>query len=58
MALVNVLAIVQLTPTAVVLSKNYWAKLASDQAPEYKSGDVNVQGNTVPGSVNNPKSLL
>jgi AGCS family alanine or glycine:cation symporter len=49
MTLVNIFAIIQLTPTIVALSKDYRAKLAKGQAPDYNNGDAKVQGNTEPG---------
>lgn len=49
MALVNIFAIVQLTPTIVALTKDYRRKLAMGQSPEYNTGDTKVQGSAEPG---------
>ncbi len=49
MTLVNVYAIVLLTPTIVNLTKDYQAKLKANKEPTFKVGDVEIQGKTEPG---------
>lgn len=49
MTLVNVYAIVLLTPTIVNLTKDYQAKLNANETPVFKKSDVKIQGKTEPG---------
>jgi len=46
MTLVNVYAIVLLTPTIVNLTKDYQAKLKAGDTPTFKQSDVAIQGKT------------
>ena len=50
MTLVNVYAIVLLTPTIVNLTKDYQAQLKMDKTPCFKASDVSIQGKTEPGA--------
>jgi len=50
MTLVNVYAIVLLTPTIVNLTKDYQAQLKMNKAPSFKASDVSIQGKTEPGA--------
>ena len=50
MTLVNVYAIVLLTPTIVNLTKDYQAQLKMDKTPSFKVSDVSIQGKTEPGA--------
>ncbi|NQZ82400.1 MAG: alanine:cation symporter family protein [Colwellia sp.] len=50
MTLVNVYAIVLLTPTIVNLTKDYQAQLKMDKTPSFKASDVSIQGKTEPGA--------
>jgi len=49
MTLVNVYAIVLLTPTIVNLTKDYQTKLKANKEPIFKESDVTIQGKTEPG---------
>ncbi len=49
MTLVNVYAIVLLTPTIVNLTKDYQTKLKANKEPIFKESDVIIQGKTEPG---------
>lgn len=49
MTLVNIYAIVLLTPTIVNLMKDYQAKLKVSDEPTFVEADVDYQGNTEPG---------
>lgn len=49
MSVINIIAIVWMTPTIVAISKDYFAKLQSGKEISYKDGDVVIQGNTEKG---------
>ena len=49
MTLVNIYAIVQLTPTIVSLTKDYWHKRASGNDIEFSLAEVEIQGQTSAG---------
>lgn len=49
MTVINIVAIIWLTPTIVSLSKDYFAKHDNGERPEYKSGDCTIQGNSEKG---------
>lgn len=49
MTLVNIYAIVLLTPTIVNLTKDYHAKLKVTNSPTFKEEDITIQGKTEPG---------
>ncbi|NMH58817.1 amino acid carrier protein [Alteromonas ponticola] len=46
MTVINIVAIVWLTPTIVAISKDYFTKHEKGERPEYKTGDCEIQGNT------------
>ncbi len=46
MTVINIVAIIWLTPTIVSISKDYFAKHAKGQRPEYQTGDCEIQGST------------
>ncbi|MDN4501266.1 alanine/glycine:cation symporter family protein [Alteromonadaceae bacterium BrNp21-10] len=49
MTVINVIAIVWLTPTIVSISKDYFASIKAKQTPEYKDGQCPIQGKTEDG---------
>ncbi len=49
MTVINMIAIVWMTPTIVSISKDYFAKKDSGKLPEYKTGDCDIQGETEKG---------
>ncbi len=49
MTLVNVIALVLLTPTIVAVSKDYFAKHDNDKPMNFKKGDCAIQGKTEDG---------
>lgn len=49
MTVINIIAIVMLTPTIVAISQHYFAKRDAGEKPEYKTGDCNIQGETEKG---------
>ncbi|RDV24565.1 alanine:cation symporter family protein [Alteromonas aestuariivivens] len=49
MTVINIIAIVWLTPTIVAISKDYFAKRDRGERPEYQSGDCEIQGSTEKG---------
>lgn len=49
MTLVNVYAIVLLTPTIVSITKDYQSQLKANKTPEFKLGNVEIQGKTEKG---------
>lgn len=44
MTVINLVAIVWLTPTIVAISKDYFKKKDSGEIIEYKTGDCEIQG--------------
>ena len=46
MTVINIVAIIWLTPTIVSISKDYFAKHDKGEKPEYKTGDCAIQGKT------------
>ncbi|KGJ98546.1 alanine/glycine:cation symporter family protein [Thalassotalea sp. ND16A] len=55
MTLVNIYAIVLLTPTIVNLTQDYLAKLKINDQPSFSLADVEIQGETEPGVWSKPK---
>jgi AGCS family alanine or glycine:cation symporter len=55
MTLVNIYAIVLLTPTVVNLTKDFRAKLKANGDPTFLLDDVEIQGKTEPGVWSNNK---
>nr|WP_220100055.1 alanine/glycine:cation symporter family protein [Alteromonas antoniana] len=49
MTVINITAIVWLTPTMVSISKDYFAKHDKGERPEYKTGDCEIQGKSEDG---------
>lgn len=49
MTVINITAIVWLTPTIVSISKDYFAKHDKGERPEYKTGDCEIQGKSEDG---------
>lgn len=49
MTVVNITAITLLTPTIVAISRDYFAKRKRGDLPEFREGDVAIQGKTEPG---------
>lgn len=49
MAVVNIIVIIMLTPTIVAVSQHYFTKVRQSKKPEYRSGDVKIQGHTEKG---------
>lgn len=49
MTVINIIAIVWLTPTIVSISQDYFAKHKQGKRPEYKRGDCEIQGDTEKG---------
>ncbi len=49
MTVINITAIVWLTPTIVSISKDYFAKHDKGERPEYKTGDCDIQGKSEDG---------
>lgn len=49
MTVINIIAIVWLTPTIVSISQDYFAKHKRGERPEYKRGDCEIQGDTEKG---------
>ena len=46
MSVINIIAIIWMTPTIVSISKDYFAKRQRGERPEYKQGDCAIQGST------------
>ena len=44
MTVINMIAIVWMTPTIVAISKDYFSKRDRGERPEYKTGDCEIQG--------------
>ena len=49
MTVINIIAIVWMTPTIVSISRDYFDKRDRGEKPEYKSGDCEIQGTTEKG---------
>ncbi|MCW8090699.1 alanine/glycine:cation symporter family protein [Alteromonas sp. ASW11-130] len=49
MTVINIVAIIWLTPTIVSISKDYFAKHAKGEKPEYRRGDCEIQGTSEKG---------
>lgn len=49
MTVINIIAIVWMTPTIVAISKDYFGKKDAGQKPEYQTGDCKIQGKTEEG---------
>ncbi|MCC2615307.1 alanine:cation symporter family protein [Aestuariibacter halophilus] len=49
MTVINIIAILWLTPTIVSISKDYFAKRDRGERPEYKTGDCDIQGESEKG---------
>lgn len=49
MTVINMIAIVWMTPTIVAISKDYFSKKDRGELPEYKTGDCEIQGKTEKG---------
>lgn len=49
MTVINMIAIVWMTPTIVAISKDYFNKKDRGELPEYKTGDCEIQGETEKG---------
>ena len=49
MTVINIIAIVMLTPTIVAISKDYFAKHKSGKTIEYQTGDCEIQGQSEKG---------
>ncbi len=46
MTVINIIAIVWLTPTIVNVSRDYLAQRKAGQTPEYRNGNCEIQGST------------
>jgi AGCS family alanine or glycine:cation symporter len=55
MTLVNIYAIILLTPTVLNLTKDFHRKLKANVEPSFSIGDVKIQGETEPGIWSNNK---
>jgi len=55
MTLVNIYAIILLTPTVLNLTKDFHRKLKDNVEPSFSIGDVKIQGETEPGIWSNNK---
>ena len=49
MTVINIIAIVWMTPTIVSISKDYFKKKDSGETVEYKAGDCEIQGKSEDG---------
>ncbi|WP_026374623.1 alanine/glycine:cation symporter family protein [Aestuariibacter salexigens] len=49
MTVINIIAILWLTPTIVSISKDYFRKREAGKVPEYKTGDCEIQGSSEKG---------
>jgi len=49
MTVINIIAIIMLTPTIVAISQHYFNKHNAGERPEYKNGDCEIQGETEKG---------
>ncbi|MCV2885925.1 alanine:cation symporter family protein [Aestuariibacter sp. AA17] len=49
MTVINIIAIVWMTPTIVSISRDYFSKRDRGELPEYKTGDCEIQGTTETG---------
>ena len=49
MSVINIIAIMWMTPTIVSISKDYFNKRERGETPEYKTGDCEIQGKTENG---------
>ena len=49
MTVINIVAIVLLTPTIVAISQHYFSQKAKGAKPEYQDGDCTIQGETEKG---------
>ena len=49
MTVINIIAIVWMTPTIVSISKDYFKKHDNGEQPEYKTGDCEIQGQSEKG---------
>ena len=49
MTVINIIAIVWMTPTIVSISKDYFSKKDRGELPEYKAGDCPIQGKSEDG---------
>ncbi|AWL11491.1 putative transporter [Saliniradius amylolyticus] len=48
MTVINIIAIVWLTPTIVNITKDYWAQHKAGKQPEYRAGSCDIQGHSEP----------
>ena len=49
MTVINITAIILMTPTIVAISKHYFEQRDAGKKPVYKNGDCEIQGNTEKG---------
>ncbi|MEW9798273.1 alanine/glycine:cation symporter family protein [Alteromonas sp. CYL-A6] len=49
MSVINIIAIIWMTPTIVSISRDYFEKHKRGERPEYKTGDCEIQGKTEEG---------
>jgi AGCS family alanine or glycine:cation symporter len=49
MTVINITAIIMLTPTIVAISQNYFEQRDAGNNPKYKNGDCDIQGSTEKG---------
>lgn len=49
MTVINIIAIVWMTPTIISISNNYFEQRKKGKIPSYKSGDCEIQGNSEKG---------
>ncbi len=49
MTVINIIAIIWLTPTIVSISNDYFRKRKNNQLPEYETGDCEIQGQSEKG---------
>jgi AGCS family alanine or glycine:cation symporter len=49
MSVINIIAIMWMTPTIVSISKDYFNKRERGETPEYNTGDCEIQGKTEDG---------
>lgn len=49
MSVINIIAIIWMTPTIVSISRDYFDKHKRGEKPEYKTGDCEIQGKTEDG---------
>ncbi|GAB5382760.1 MAG: sodium:alanine symporter family protein [Aliiglaciecola sp.] len=56
MTVINIIAIVIMTPTIVSISQDYFKKHKAGKLPEYQTGDCEIQGTTEKGIWDNEKN--